>query len=788
MSNPTPVPPQQFYASSSRSKQPKPPTTPATPPRGPLALDPSLVANGTPISLKTSNAFPHSSGHPVTVPAQREMAADLHMKSVGPMEVEQFLKKFLPFRSDHAMPPPLPLQPVTAVANSMELKSPSGNSSADPLTLRAGLDQPKKACGFNFDDVSAASTESLMYDPFVQTCRKITSKLDFVDSSDHGDPECKLGGTGLKPDVIVYAPHSGRTRESDFSRIEMHIEFKHDSHDDPFQDPRNAGPAKRPLQSFENTNSQMAIDTYGQITSYASAQMCRQFRTHCFSVLVAGNHARLFRWDHAGVVATVAFDHVSSPHLFVNFFRRYAQASDAVRGRDQTVRNATLEEQRAAEEHLGHSDRYFAIEVAVPFTDPVTKETIAVRTLIVAAPRYSTHSLLGRSTRGMVAFDMTSKQKVFLKDTWRIDSPEFAQEGETYKILQAAKVKNIARFIGACDVSDAEGVAHATLTQVYARMPWACETDYVIGYRHYRLMLDTVGVPIWTFESSYQLISAVWDAIEGHKDAYEAGILHRDISVGNILIGPDGRGLLIDWDFAKGVTELSMPGRRRERTGTWQFCSAAMLLYPGTHRHVLADDLESFVYVVSWLALRYCRHNLSATTLGNVLYDNFDQGVRQQGKDRGGSGKAATLNRGEFTPPAFFDIEPLDYLLPTLFTTFSVRYDKALSEASFRANKFAKARPDPTRIVHDVDRERRAMRLERIESHEWILYEGRFVLSDTGSWPLDDRAEAQPFVAQEPAAGKRPSNRERAKNPAKRSRYENSLSLDDAGGRWPTTS
>jgi RIO-like serine/threonine protein kinase len=42
-----------------------------------------------------------------------------------------------------------------------------------------------------------------------------------------------------------------------------------------------------------------------------------------------------------------------------------------------------------------------------------------------------------------------------------------------------------------------------------------------------------------------------------HKEALEkAGILHRDISVGNILITVDGRGLLIDWDLCKRVKDL----------------------------------------------------------------------------------------------------------------------------------------------------------------------------------------------------------------------------------------
>lgn len=50
------------------------------------------------------------------------------------------------------------------------------------------------------------------------------------------------------------------------------------------------------------------------------------------------------------------------------------------------------------------------------------------------------------------------------------------------------------------------------------------------------------------------------------KDAYEAGILHRDFSVGNIIMDGTGKGLLIDWDLSKPVSlDLEIP-RHTTRT------------------------------------------------------------------------------------------------------------------------------------------------------------------------------------------------------------------------------
>jgi len=59
---------------------------------------------------------------------------------------------------------------------------------------------------------------------------------------------------------------------------------------------------------------------------------------------------------------------------------------------------------------------------------------------------------------------------------------------------------------------------------------------------------------------------------------YDAKILHRDISVGNIMISEGGGGFLIDWDMCVCVEEGAEPLGRVERTVGICLCSKIVLL------------------------------------------------------------------------------------------------------------------------------------------------------------------------------------------------------------------
>ncbi|KAL7275705.1 hypothetical protein RUND412_001347 [Rhizina undulata] len=93
---------------------------------------------------------------------------------------------------------------------------------------------------------------------------------------------------------------------------------------------------------------------------------------------------------------------------------------------------------------------------------------------------------------------------------------------------------------------------------------------------HTRLVLSTVGRSIWNFHSAHELLEALRDAIKGHELLYEKDILHRDISINNIIIlnkqeTDEPKGFLIDLDYFKDLSAIGSQKTADHRTGTPAF-------------------------------------------------------------------------------------------------------------------------------------------------------------------------------------------------------------------------
>jgi hypothetical protein len=100
-----------------------------------------------------------------------------------------------------------------------------------------------------------------------------------------------------------------------------------------------------------------------------------------------------------------------------------------------------------------------------------------------------------------------------LKDTWRIDLPDVVKEGEIYDILHDAKVSFIEPFVCGGDVDE-----HQTHTQDFVSKPWAKNIMKSLRpHQHYRMVLGVVGRDLTSFESSWEIVGTIRDALQGNS-------------------------------------------------------------------------------------------------------------------------------------------------------------------------------------------------------------------------------------------------------------------------------
>ena len=375
--------------------------------------------------------------------------------------------------------------------------------------------------------------------------------------------------------------------------MELFVEFKRGSTSDPFN---MDGKVPFP-KAFETTCA-----SRGQMVLYATRLQMYQFRTFVFSVGIFGNVARLFRWDRSGAIVSAPIMYAEEGNRELSeFFYRLNLTDRAQRGWDPTVSDATSKEaedfDQAIETVVGDGENKLFENLLESVGDKANYPRKKVDVLdpsggqisyIVGRSMMYPKSPTGRCTRGFVAMDMKAKKLTFLKDSWRPDIAGVKSESHWYNMLKGAR--NIAAFshgsdVGKVVVRKTRGMKNGiqpqrTLTQKYAMKFSGIEN--MMGYVHYRIVQCEFYVPLTMFRDSKHLTEIMYDVLLGKRrpsislalplipfsvaieDLLKKGILHRDISINNIMITIFGRGRLIDFDLARGV-ECSV-ARRTIRT------------------------------------------------------------------------------------------------------------------------------------------------------------------------------------------------------------------------------
>ncbi|KAH0825992.1 hypothetical protein J3R83DRAFT_7461 [Lanmaoa asiatica] len=112
-------------------------------------------------------------------------------------------------------------------------------------------------------------------------------------------------------------------------------------------------------------------------------------------------------------------------------------------------------------------------------------------------------------------------------------------------------------------------------------------------------------------------------AVEGHLALWRHGIHHRDVSASN-LMSKSGEGVAVGVlnDFDLATVQGTVRGN--ERTGTIPFMAIELLSEEGLAGHIshkYEHDLESFLWVLVWICLRYDKGKLRAP--GNRPLDKW---------------------------------------------------------------------------------------------------------------------------------------------------------------------
>jgi hypothetical protein len=290
----------------------------------------------------------------------------------------------------------------------------------------------------------------------------------------------------------------------DSSRAEFFIELKTGPESDPFKSSQDVVTKNEYMENLpmDMAPGPTATRVVGQITAYSTLILSSQYRTHSFLVLIVRDYARLIRWDRGGAVVSAPIMYNEDSYLF-DFLVRYNHATPAMRGHDVTVRNPTAEEEhdaRTAVGELREESRLLTVD-------------ISDQSYVICAPCPQPEVPVGRWTRTSVAYALQSKERVFLKDSWRVVHKDIIPEGKIYATLQQNLVQNVPRCLNCGDIGDE--TYHTTQTHKFITYRRKDSVSKFVIHRHYRLVLDTVGRKLYEFKSSKDMLRAIHASLIG---------------------------------------------------------------------------------------------------------------------------------------------------------------------------------------------------------------------------------------------------------------------------------
>ncbi|KAI5836380.1 hypothetical protein K523DRAFT_289151 [Schizophyllum commune Tattone D] len=528
--------------------------------------------------LRTTAA--KDSGRDVHAPEARENSVmDNKGCSVGPMPMEEFMRKFVP-------------------------KAPT-----DAPRVEYRVDHVKSE-----KDLEAVVLQEVM---------KITKNSVVIDTSATADRNASRGQK-MKPDLMMYGYlidlAKGRT-QFDMGKLGGELKKLLEI----FNDDADPGLFEPKADQVTMTNA------VGQVLRYIEEMHSRQNRVFSFFLFISKDSFRIIRADRDGLIVTKSTPwsglDPSEPNPLTEFLHRFDHLSEGDQGFDTSVRDVSPDDANAARarEALAkympskkpQSKKKRSEAPIRKIGVPCDKSEGGLRWFYISEPTViKTTGLRTRATRGYPAWDPTSEKVVFIKDAWRSNAKDALAEADVIRDLNTAGVQYAPQLYCGGDLDQ------RTITDQYVNAEWNRGHHKVHHPRiHHRIAMN-YGQPLWKFRSSKHLLQILHNVFTGHQQAVSrCRKLHRDFSAWNIMWDEEtGEGILTDWDLCArmppaGASDndptvnmmAQLPtgsGRPPDRTGTWAFMSSLSLGKQGK-LHDVQDDLESIFWVALYIIILY---------------------------------------------------------------------------------------------------------------------------------------------------------------------------------------
>ncbi|KAJ7134280.1 hypothetical protein C8R44DRAFT_770049 [Mycena epipterygia] len=553
------------------------------------------------------------------------------------------------------------------------LPKPGSEGSAVPKIVKQCAPKLKVAAG----ELPKASNENEMSPPLITYLKQVvstfpdTNKPLFEDTHHTKIPPLDEGDHYTMPDIIATQPGMKNAPEKwrwPYVGTVVELKFETDVID---------------KEGKINNRSDESKKALVQLAKSARSLLMASGSCHVYVVAVfARNMARIFRFDRACFRPSSAFNWLEEKAIFPTFFYRLYNPDGRpgrMYGQDDTISIPTSAEKtkmyKALCKHVLYKDLYPEEEQATKDslwimagrfpTDEGADEDTPVAQIVkcfTIGPILScSDGLFSRATRVYrVIIEEDAKNDsptvYALKDSWR---EEFRRpEVDFYDVIaryckenpKPADEKGMARCHGSVDLSLARK-DEAPIWDIALHT-----TSATSGFQrlHTRSLLTPVGSPLNDFSSSKVLVEALHRAIIHHQIAYNAGVLHRDISEGNVLFDETTRipqGFLLDWDYAEftpeGMANFNkwFPKRKelaaskkyteidksmKDMTGTFPFMAIEIMPIENTTIHGPHHDLESFFWLLIWMILRHTNHHHSDKGLACAkLFDASDNRAKK---------------------------------------------------------------------------------------------------------------------------------------------------------------